>query len=236
MKRRFGIFFAALCLLIGFTANGTVAAAIDSSTAREYAALYRAGDEAALRELIEESFIGYGFPEETLQMFRDQTDAFIAIDFEPDSYYMAIESSFPKINWNKYRFDFITDDGSVHTVLYTLWDGGTFYRSLKSIVHYSGIEDPERIIFASGTWLDGAMVFTDFRMTDAKPGWNDVDGNRVYLQKNGFTATKSTTIDGVRYKFDENSVCQGTYTGFTSSDKGRRYWKTGRSSKTNGSE
>ncbi|MCM1333491.1 MAG: hypothetical protein NC084_03305 [Bacteroides sp.] len=51
--------------------------------------------------------------------------------------------------------------------------------------------------------------------------------DRYYVQKDGSLATSSTTIDGVRYQFDKSGACQGTYTGFTSSAKGRRYWKDG---------
>ncbi len=59
-------------------------------------------------------------------------------------------------------------------------------------------------------------------------GWNEFDGERYYLKKDGTLATGSLTVGGIRYKFDENGVCQGKYTGFTESSKGKRYWKNGK--------
>ncbi|MCM1418956.1 MAG: hypothetical protein NC084_10390 [Bacteroides sp.] len=70
-------------------------------------------------------------------------------------------------------------------------------------------------------------VLVDFRMT-CTPGWNEIGENRYYIKSDGTVVTQSNVIDGVRYKFDKSGACQGKYTGFTSSDKGRRYWKNGK--------
>lgn len=59
-------------------------------------------------------------------------------------------------------------------------------------------------------------------------GWNEIDGARYYVKKDGTLATSSLTISGIRYKFGKDGVCQGKYTGFTKSGKGRRYWKNGK--------
>lgn len=60
-----------------------------------------------------------------------------------------------------------------------------------------------------------------------KTGWQTVDGQKYYY-KSGKPITKSTVIDGIRYKFNSNGVCTGKYTGWTKSDKGRRYWYHGK--------
>ncbi|MDE7233627.1 MAG: hypothetical protein K2N29_01040, partial [Ruminiclostridium sp.] len=59
-------------------------------------------------------------------------------------------------------------------------------------------------------------------------GWNEFDGEQYYLKKDDTLATGTLTIGGIRYKFDQDGVCQGKCTGFTKSDKGRRFWKNGK--------
>lgn len=63
---------------------------------------------------------------------------------------------------------------------------------------------------------------------EKKKGWTTVNGNEYYYKSDGTLATSSLTIGGIRYKFDESGVCQGKYTGFTKSSKGKRYWKNGK--------
>lgn len=62
----------------------------------------------------------------------------------------------------------------------------------------------------------------------AESGWNEIDGARYYVKKDGALATSSLIIGGIRYQFGKDGVCQGEYTGFTKSDKGKRYWKDGK--------
>ncbi len=62
---------------------------------------------------------------------------------------------------------------------------------------------------------------------DGARGWSEINGERFYIKSDGAFATKSTTIDGVRYTFDKFGVCTGRYTGWTKSDKGRKYWRNG---------
>lgn len=59
-------------------------------------------------------------------------------------------------------------------------------------------------------------------------GWNEIDGEKYYIKKDGTLATKSTTIDGIRYRFSAKGVCTGKYSGWTSSAKGRRCWRGGK--------
>ncbi len=58
-------------------------------------------------------------------------------------------------------------------------------------------------------------------------GWNVLEGKNYYNKSNGVFATKSCVINGIRYKFSSDGVCQGKYTGWTKSKKGRRYYKNG---------
>lgn len=75
-----------------------------------------------------------------------------------------------------------------------------------------------------------ALVSMNLSATAAekKKGWTTVNGNEYYYKSDGTLATSSLTIGGIRYKFDESGVCQGKYTGFTKSSKGKRYWKNGK--------
>lgn len=207
------------CGIFSITASAQKITRFGKEICQKYAELYYAGDKEALQEFINENMVidgggsSYVFPEEMLQALRDRSDTLIVIDYEANVYQLDSKTVYPKKDWVYCRFDFITGDGNEYSELYVLRDSGTFIRTLKSIVYYSGIEDPENIVQASFVCLDHDIKVTNKQFYDCKVGWNEVDGNRVYVQKNGFTATKSTTIDGVRYRFDENSVCQGKYTG-----------------------
>ncbi len=48
---------------------------------------------------------------------------------------------------------------------------------------------------------------------EKKKGWITDNGNEYYYKSDGTLATSSLTINGIRYKFDKNGVCQGKYTG-----------------------
>ncbi|MGN0617723.1 MAG: N-acetylmuramoyl-L-alanine amidase family protein [Ruminiclostridium sp.] len=61
----------------------------------------------------------------------------------------------------------------------------------------------------------------------AQTGWQTIDGNKYYFKKDGTAVTKSCIISGIRYKFTSDGVCQGEYTGWTTSSNGRRYYKNG---------
>ncbi len=62
----------------------------------------------------------------------------------------------------------------------------------------------------------------------SEKGWQSFGENKYYVKNNGTLAVKSTTIDKIRYTFDKDGVCTGRYTGWTKSEKGRRYWKNGK--------
>lgn len=70
---------------------------------------------------------------------------------------------------------------------------------------------------------------TDCRSTACKSGsFCNYGGKKYYIKADGSLACKSCTIKGIRYKISENGECQGKYTGWTKSDKGRRYYKNGK--------
>lgn len=73
----------------------------------------------------------------------------------------------------------------------------------------------------------GVPAFAESAAFD-QPGWNEIDGSRYYVKADGTLATSSLVIGGVRYRFGTDGVCQGTYTGYTKSSKGKRYWKDGK--------
>ena len=60
-----------------------------------------------------------------------------------------------------------------------------------------------------------------------KSCWLQSGENKYYIGKDGLPVTRSTIIGGIRYKFGENGVCGGKYTGWTKNSKGLRYWKDG---------
>lgn len=85
---------------------------------------------------------------------------------------------------------------------------------LFAVFHYNGYE-----------YEDGAV---GFRFTEIARPLTAVGGKEYFVKSDGSLAVGgSRIVDGVRYRFGEDGALQGRYTGFTRSDKGRRYWKDG---------
>ena len=61
----------------------------------------------------------------------------------------------------------------------------------------------------------------------AETGWKTIDGKQYYFDENGNKVTKATTIDGVLYKFGNDGVCSGKYSGWARTKTGRYYYKNG---------
>lgn len=57
--------------------------------------------------------------------------------------------------------------------------------------------------------------------------WYESDGFKYYIGSNSLPTTKNRTINGIRYVFNKYGQCQGKYTGWTKSSKGKRYYKNG---------
>ncbi len=231
-----------LCLLLisslffcfSVTASARQTTVFGTEICKQYAELYYAGDQEALQKYADENMVlsgdgtGGNFSEEALQALRDQSDMLIVIDYEPFVLSQDSETADPKKDWAYCQFYFITADGNEYVSLYVLRESGTMIRSLKHIACYSGIEDSKDIVYASLLCAGNSIRVTDYQFCSAETGWNEVEGKYCYITSDGLTKIKSSTIKGVRYKFDENGVCQGKYTGFTKSDKGLRYWKNGK--------
>ncbi|MGN0578582.1 MAG: hypothetical protein ACI4J4_08175 [Ruminiclostridium sp.] len=87
-------------------------------------------------------------------------------------------------------------------------------------------------LFFSKAFIKGVRVVD----TSAK-GWvsadrlrwkdRESDVRKFYVDKPGSIARKSCTISKTRYKFGENGICGGKYTGWTKSSRGKSYWSNG---------
>ncbi len=100
----------------------------------------------------------------------------------------------------------------------------TFKELLKTI------PENEKIVFAVFHFqsYEYENEKVSFRFKEYTDSFVTVNGKEYCIKSDGTVLTKSAVVDGIRYKFDESGVCQGKYTGFTKSDKGRRYWKNGK--------
>lgn len=107
--------------------------------------------------------------------------------------------------------------------------------TVKEILEYYGVNDPENILLFLID-ITGDSVFgydcNSYSFIPCKSGWNERRFNEYYsdiyyVKSDGTLATSSCTINGIRYKFGENGVCGGKYTGWTKNSKGLRYWKDG---------
>lgn len=98
------------------------------------------------------------------------------------------------------------------------------------ILARSEIPDTDMIFKSAIFYNNGYDPDADLESINFYPctgGWNTIDGEQYYVKSDGCLATKSMVIDGVRYKFGKSGICEGKYTGWTKSSKGRRYWKNG---------
>lgn len=94
-----------------------------------------------------------------------------------------------------------------------------------------GVDDPKELLLLGINFAEPSVNGIDvlgYDLLPCKNGWNEIDGARYYVKKDGTLATSSLIIGGIRYQFGKDGVCQGEYTGFTKSDKGKRYWKDGK--------
>ena len=60
-----------------------------------------------------------------------------------------------------------------------------------------------------------------------KSGWQEIDGEKYYIKKDGTLVTKNTTIGGKRYKFSSDGKCLGVFTGWSKSKGNKYYYKKG---------
>ncbi|MCM1333760.1 MAG: hypothetical protein NC084_04605 [Bacteroides sp.] len=293
MKHYFKSFFAVFCLLIGFTANGTTAAAvreaeIDDGDREHYNALLHAVDRAevsfdeyqwlcgdgdkltgvpsrAETELFNEGSAVFSF---TCDLSRIAEEHRTSPEFDLYAVFVLHEDvgKYYTCEFSVLKNSIITSEeikkaarlgqagiaSEVERLINAGWIEPGQEDEEVELPSITGIEIYERMDFNRAEWFKGQPAdypatineehfIQRFSVIDpSKRGWTETTHDRwnadytargttdrFYVKKDGSLATGSTTIDGVRYKFDKSGVCQGEYTGFTSSDKGRRYWKNG---------
>ncbi|MBR1833370.1 MAG: hypothetical protein IJ784_13260 [Ruminiclostridium sp.] len=71
-----------------------------------------------------------------------------------------------------------------------------------------------------------AYPLTETKVT-SEAGWKTIDSRKYYYDESGNKVTKATTIDGVLYKFGNDGVCSGKYSGWARTKTGRYYYKNG---------
>lgn len=59
-------------------------------------------------------------------------------------------------------------------------------------------------------------------------GWKTINGSKYFFGMDGAALTQNTIVGNVRYVFDANGVCTGTYTGWLDKEGFRYYCKNGR--------
>ena len=111
---------------------------------------------------------------------------------------------------------------------YTYHAKNTNFVKVSDILKKSGVRNPSSIIGVVLSNHNPCVLLTDYSFNLIKQGWNTINNTDYYVKSDGTLATKSTIIDGVRYKFTSDGVCHGKYTGWTKSSAGRKYWKDGK--------
>ncbi len=214
-------------------------------TEKKLVELWNGTDEKAALEYYDYEFTADGsisphlFAPEIGEAFRNEENKLVALSLEFDREKM-LQSEYKDFEYEMYLKLEKEDPGSFGKFYFTLvaWDGTTYNTEFKNandrqlysfqeIIRECGIGDPSEIGLAryqSVCWFgDYTIDFMDYT-----PGWNKIGDNYFYIKRDGSFLTSSAKIGGVRYKFGEDGVCQGVYTGFTKSDKGLRYWKNGK--------
>ncbi len=212
----------------------------EKDTEKKLVELWNGDDPEAFEEFYSQEIEEIGgftprlFSPEIGQDFRNEEDKLIVFTFTFDrkamieseygEYYLEFEEENPD-NLGSFFFSLISYDGTTYHSGRKNANARRVY-SFKEIIKDCGVEDPAEIGLARYERLSEYGLFT-FEFADYTPGWNEIDGNRYYIKSDGTVLTKSAMIDGIRYKFDESGVCQGKYTGYTMTSKGKRYWKNG---------
>ncbi len=133
------------------------------------------------------------------------------------------------IYWNSYPTgtDYFWKQGGEYFCLKTsVTEGADNYLYLCNAEEYP-VEDGEYLDEREGLiWDEGKLYYYNEDGT-FHTGWKTVKGNRYFFKKSGEAALKSTVISGVRYRFGSDGICKGKYTGWTTSTKGRKYFKNG---------
>ncbi len=58
-------------------------------------------------------------------------------------------------------------------------------------------------------------------------GWIEINDNEYYFKKDGSAVRKNTTINGIRYKFNSDGICEGKYSGWVKKSGKYYYYKNG---------
>ena len=163
-------------------------------------------------------------PDKVVDYFRNGKNGLIKIDYTTYDHtkYSFIGDS-PR--YDGFDFEVYTDKSREIEKIYHL-DERTVY-SVSEVLSDINLKDGEKV-----TWLHLCVStfyseIDSVEFYDCAKGWNTIDGEKYYVKSNGTLATSSCTINGIRYKFGKNGVCQGKYTGWTKNSKGLRYWKGG---------
>lgn len=174
------------------------------------------------------------FTEEEFLRIKNGENALIVIDYE------LSDEVFDWVGEPKYNLHFpilMSDGREINSgyrpeaaCLHRLTDRNVF--TVREHLLEGGVEnETDKIIFMGLDTADGYISGYDFKgytFIPCENGWNEIDGARYYVKKDGTLATSSLIIGGIRYQFGKDGVCGGEYTGFTKSDKGKRCWKDGK--------
>ncbi len=134
----------------------------------------------------------------TEQPIENEREA--AIIAEDLDYYYGFSITCYTSDYKKYYAHYRMDERNVYTV--------------KEILRDCGIDDPQKIALMKLTYCGDQVIEVTSSMPAAYiPGWNEIDGERYYIKSDGTVLTKPAVIDGIRYKFGKDGVCQGKYTG-----------------------
>lgn len=112
--------------------------------------------------------------------------------------------------YDDYGFYFAAAKDEV-TVLYNLFDADAS-KQISEIKKLHGTKNKNEVINVYGSY---------------KAGWQEIDGEKYYIKKDGTLAAKNTVINGKRYKFSSDGKCLGTFTGFSKQNGVKYYYKKG---------
>ena len=171
---------------------------------------------------------GFDFKENELELLKSNENHILSINVDYDRWESTFEKySLPVPSYKKeyiYVFSFFTSDYEHYTYKADLTKRSIL--TTKEILKGCKIPDSSKIVYGSLRFNECPFL-SSYSVDKCKAGWNMLDENRCYVKKDGSLAVKSTTINGIRYKFTADGICQGRYTGWTKTEKGRRYYKNG---------
>ncbi len=170
------------------------------------------------------------FSEKEISLFKSEKNYIIIVDMSFDRWervFKEIRKKEPDYVNTVFKYSFEVYSSDLKTYDYKIDLVKRNAVTTAEIMNNCGITDKSKAVYIELGYYNQPDI-SGYNIYKCTKGWNRINNTDYYVKSDGTLATKSTIIDGVRYKFTSDGVCHGKYTGWTKSSAGRKYWKDGK--------